>query len=495
MGESIVNRGTTSDAVAFAKAVSDAGGANKRVVIDKVTAASVDQSSGKLIEASVTWHTEDRGSRFVSWIKDLTTGYTGKVTVAVDALIKGGRDVNQGGSERKAVFESIRNLTDDLKGSRGNVARAFHRNLPNVSAVVPANDLLSVNDDSRISLAVPSGVTGQPEVSSATNKLPPKPGSVTVHSVYDPETQQHREPTEVEQNTFKNAVDINTRRFPTPGFAEALKRFGTEPSSAEFSKDSWATPNYKLQPENFRPVYDNFDVQIPHLVAQLNAKQSGEGYQVGGAFNGREDALVVVTPHYLEHLSVPGADVEIDTDDPFNQVLSDVGLDRETAEQKWFADPYELLLKSRLQQAQQAQQVGGVTRAEALTIASQVAEEVIRAEAGKIKPDFSAEVFESDGKVRQGLIDLAKVPFEAYARERGVNAESVNWVVGHYSDDPYLEGFLKNRLASGPADDSQDPVVWLKDMFVERFEGAIKTKSIPLNVFEPSSSGFRALSD
>lgn len=88
------------------------------------------------------------------------------------------------------------------------------------------------------------------------------------------------------------------------------------------------------------------------MVAQLNAKQSGEGYQVGGAFNGREDALVKVTPHYIDHLSVPGADVEVDTDDPFNQVLSDVGLDRETAEQKWFAEPYELLLKSRLQQAQ-----------------------------------------------------------------------------------------------------------------------------------------------
>lgn len=66
MGESIVNRGTTSDAVAFAKAVSDAGGANKRVVIDKVTTASLDRESGKVIEASVTWHTEDRGSRFVS---------------------------------------------------------------------------------------------------------------------------------------------------------------------------------------------------------------------------------------------------------------------------------------------------------------------------------------------------------------------------------------------------------------------------------------------
>ena len=491
MGESIVNRGTTSDAVAFAKAVSDAGGANKRVVIDKVTTASLDRESGKVIEASVTWHTEDRGSRFVSWIKDLTTGYTGKVTVAVDALIKGGRDANEGSSARQTVFESVRRLTDDLKGSRGNVARAFHRNLPNVSGVVPANDLLSANDDSRINLTVPSGITGQPEASSATNKLSPKPGSVTVHSVYDPETQQHREPTEVEKNTFKHAVDINTRRFPSPGFAEALKGFGTEPSSAEFSKDSWATPNYKLQPENFRPVYDNFDVQIPHLVAQLNAKQSGEGYQVGGAFNGREDALLVVTPHYLEHLSVPGADVEIDADDPFNQVLSDVGLDRETAEQKWFAEPYELLLKGRLQQAQQ---FGGLTRAEALTIASQVAEEVIRAEADKIKPDFSAEVFESDGKVRQGLIDLAKVPFEAYARERGVSSENVNWVVGHYSDDPYLEGFLRDRLASGSVDDSQDPVVWLKDIFVERFEGAIKTKSIPLNVFEPSSSGLRDLS-
>ena len=119
---------------------------------------------------------------------------------------------------------------------------------------------------------------------------------------------------------------------------------------------------------------------------------------------------------------------------------------------------------------------------------------MVRAEADKIKPDFSAEVFESDGKVRQGLIDLAKVPFEAYARERGVSSENVNWVVGHYSDDPYLEGFLKDRLASGSVDDSQDPVVWLKDMFVERFEGAIKTKSIPLNVFEPSSSGLRDLS-
>ena len=272
--------------------------------------------------------------------------------MAVDALIKGGRDANEGSSARQTVFESVRRLTDDLKGSRGNVARAFHRNLPNVSGVVPANDLLSANDDSRINLTVPSGITGQPEASTATNKLPPKPGSVTVHPVYDPETRQHREPTEVEKNTFKHAVDINTRRFPSPGFAEALKGFGTEPSAAEFSKDSWATPNYKLQSENFRPVYDNFDVQIPHLVAQLNAKQSGEGYQVGGAFNGREDALVKVTPHYIDHLSVPGADVEVDTDDPFNQVLSDVGLDRETAEQKWFAEPYELLLKSRLQQAQ-----------------------------------------------------------------------------------------------------------------------------------------------
>lgn len=66
--------------------------------------------------------------------------------------------------------------------------------------------------------------------------------------------------------------------------------------------------------------------------------------------------------------------------------------------------------------------------------------------------------------------------------------------MGHYSDDPYLEGFLRDRLASGSVDDSQDPVVWLKDIFVERFEGAIKTKSIPLNVFEPSSSGLRDLS-
>jgi len=244
----------------------------------------------------VTWHTENRGSRFVSWIKDLATGYTSKVNGAVDALISGGRGVDAGSAERTALFGDVRNLSGELQGSRGNVAKAFHQRLNVVIQLVPARDLQPADDDSEIPITVP--------------------------------------------------------------------------------------PQSVARPTNQPSAISGIDAHIIGLVAQLNARDAREDFQVGGSFKGRDDALAVVSSDYIEALSVPKADEVIDNDDPFNLVLQDVGLDLESARQEWFAEPYALLLQGRLQVAQQS---GNINRAEALTIASQVAEEVIRAEAKNIE--------------------------------------------------------------------------------------------------------------
>lgn len=142
---SISNTATTSDAVAFAQAVSAAGAANKRVVIDSVSRGD-SGPNGAPSSVSVSWHTENRGSRFVSWIKDLSSGYSRKIRNATDLLLQKGQQAEAGGEQRRSVFNNVRQITAELKNHRGNVAKAFHVRLGDSLQNVPKHEIRAARE-------------------------------------------------------------------------------------------------------------------------------------------------------------------------------------------------------------------------------------------------------------------------------------------------------------------------------------------------------------
>lgn len=370
----IVSSSTTSDAVAFAKAVADAGASNKRVVIDSIASGNPD-ASGNGKAASVTWHTENRGSRLVSWLKDIVTGYSNKVTRATEALIKDGRAESDGSASRKSVFSNVRQITAELKNQRGNVAAAFNQRLGDDLRALPTTEFKTDGDPSEIDI-VPKNREKEESANPLANV------GLSLVSLVDEHTGTRRAPTSEERTTYLHSKDVETRRFKVDSVADQISAYRNiddrDTENARFFNSAWSPRDFKLQPKDYQPGYANLSAVLDNSVAHYDAREQEDGYVVGANFTTRPDANVRATEHFIERLAVPANDVELDQEDPFNLVLNDTGLDREDVEQAWFAEPYTRLLESQLALA------GPLSRAEALLVAAQVAEQVIRVEASNL---------------------------------------------------------------------------------------------------------------
>lgn len=475
---SVSSRTTSSDAVAFAKAVSDAGAANQRIVVDHVNHGGGVDSTGNTIEASVTWHTEDRGSRLVGWIKDLATGYSRKVTNATQALLESGRSSTARGAERSALFGDVRRVTHQLSGHRGNVAKAFNQRLSQQLNIVPQDQLLPDVGAAKIAVTKPT---------VAETSLPKL--KLNLVAVTDRETGVSRAPTNAEKANWQYASDVETRSFRENSFSKNVSDSKAQSSdeawAAAFKKDAWAPRDFALKAEDYLPADPNIDLALREVVQRLDKREHQSGYEVGQSFKSRDDASVPATPHFVERLKIPARDVDLDGNDPFSQVLQDLGFDRELAEQGWFAKPYSERLTVALQNAAT---LGDVTRAEATLIAAQTAEAVIREELAEVGlPGFKSSILRSDGGIQPETLNAAQIRFNDHVRERRVTEDSIDWVVATFSQDQSAKGIVTERLGALVDMPQEEAAEWLAQVFINRFEGAVANGSLNPMLFEPGA--------